>query len=90
MRAALGIRHSPLQDSRGCGGSAVGTKMLEIVNISGTGSCIDAKRNLSFFFKEREREISSFLTSRPRYYDEFLIIYAVFRATIFSFHFAPL
>lgn len=33
-----------------------------------------------FFF---QREISSFLTSRPRYYDEFLIIYAVF----FSFHF---
>lgn len=55
---------------------AVGTKMVEIVNISRTGSYIDARRNL-FFFKER------FLTSRPRYYDEFLIIYAVF----FSFHF---
>lgn len=37
-------------------------------------------RDESFFF---QREISSFLTSRPRYYDEFLIIYAVF----FSFHF---
>ena len=60
MRAALGIRHSPLQDSRGCGGSAVGTKMLEIVNISGTGSCIDAKRNLSFFFKEREKDFLVF------------------------------
>lgn len=46
-------------------------------------------RNQTFFFqREREREISSFLTSR--YYDEFFIIYAVFRATIFSFHFAPL
>lgn len=37
-------------------------------------------RDETFFF---QREISSFLTSRPRYYDEFLIIYAVF----FSFHF---
>lgn len=46
-------------------------------------------RNQTFFFqREREREISSFLTSR--YYDEFFIIYAEFRATIFSFHFAPL
>lgn len=58
---------------------AVGTKMVEIVNISRTGSYIDARRNLFFF----QREISSFLTSRPRYYDEFLIIYAVF----FSFRF---
>lgn len=61
---------------------AVGTKMVEIVNISRTGSYIDARRNLFFF----QREISSFLTSRPRYYDEFLIIYAIF----FSFRFAPL
>lgn len=38
-------------------------------------------RDETFFFFQRE--ISSFLTSRPRYYDEFLIIYAVF----FSFHF---
>lgn len=37
-------------------------------------------RDETFFF---QREISSFLTSRPRYYDEFLIIYAVF----FSFRF---
>lgn len=44
--------------------------------------------NTFFFLKrEREREICSFLTSRPRCYDEFLLIiyFAIFRATIFSF-----
>lgn len=32
---------------------AVGTKMVEIVNISRTGSYIDARRNL-FFFSKRD------------------------------------
>lgn len=62
--------------------------MVKIVNISGTESYIDAKPNFFFLKRERKRDFLSFLTSR--YYDEFFTIYAVFRATIFSFHFAPL